>query len=199
MYYTLMGLTLLSTPSSYLIVNCLYFSRWSFYYLKKKSLLLCIFCNTLERGAFEAALSSFTLHMPKHTSHTHTHTHKRELALSMHCLFQCQSVSCSRRCLLNSFLHAECTSLIPHFLTFLVPVTSHSRCPTALLTSGRRAQEMKETGVVGGEDEADGSRRSINSLSSWWLLWEGRKGWGERESQINDWIHLTVQESRFNV
>lgn len=198
MYYTLMGLTLLSTPSSYLIVNCLYFSRWSFYYLKKNP-YCCAFSVILwkeEPLKLPCLVSHYTC---PNTLPTHTHTHKRELALSMHCLFQCQSVSCSRRCLLNSFLHAECTSLIPHFLTFLVPVTSHSRCPTALLTSGRRAQEMKETGVVGGEDEADGSRRSINSLSSWWLLWEGRKGWGERESQINDWIHLTVQESRFNV
>lgn len=146
---------------------------------------------------FNFYFSSLTLHIPKHTSHTHTHTYKGKLALSMHCLLHCQSVSCSRRCLLNSFLHGERTSLIPHFLTFSVPVTSRSRCPTALLTSGRRAQGMKETGVVGGEDEADGSRRSINSLSSWWLLWEGRMGPGERWAQINDWIHLAVQESRF--
>lgn len=50
---------------------------------------------------------------------------------------------------LNSAPRAH-LSLILAFLTFLMPVTSRSRCPTALLTNGGREQEKKETGVDGG-------------------------------------------------
>lgn len=74
MYYTLMGLTLLSTPSSYLIVNCLYFSRWSFYYLKKNP-YCCAFSVILwkeEPLKLPCLVSHYTC---PNTLPTHTHTH----------------------------------------------------------------------------------------------------------------------------
>lgn len=88
-----------------------------------------------------------------------------------------QSPSSTHYCLLNSCMHFKPTSLLLLRLTIWVPVTSWcSRCPTAPLTNGGSERERKETGVDRGEDAAYGSRGSINSLSSWWLLWEG--GWG---------------------
>lgn len=80
-----------------------------------------------------------------YTSHTHSH-------------FPCINNSHVNPLPLNSFLRFKHTSLILLFLTFSVPVTSRSRCPTALLTSEGRERERKETGVDRGEDEADGSR-----------------------------------------
>lgn len=76
MYYTLMGLTLISTPSSYLIVNCLYFSRWSFYYLKQNP-YCCAFSVILwkeEPLKLPCLVSHYTC---PNTLPTHTHIQAR--------------------------------------------------------------------------------------------------------------------------
>lgn len=98
-----------------------------------------------------------------------------------------QSSTLTHYSFLSSFTLFRPTSLILLPLMIWVPVTSRSRCPTALLTNRGREREKKETEVDRGEDEADGSRGSINSLFSWWLLWEG--GWGVFISQL-PWFSL---------
>lgn len=84
------------------------------------------------------------------------HTHF--LSILRHLSHQSSSL-CSHFCLIDSFVNLKHTSLILP-LKIWVPVTSRSRCPTALLTDTGRERERKETGVDRGEDEADGSRGS---------------------------------------
>lgn len=109
-----------------------------------------------------SASSNSNLHAHTHPSHKRRHT----LSLSMHHCLSRQSSSVTHYCLLNSFMRFEPTSypspsqiLSASDITLTLP-----HCPTYKWREG--AGRGKETGVDGGEDEADGSRGSINSLSS---------------------------------
>lgn len=122
---------------------------------------ICYTCKSLwSCTSWTSALSNSTLHTRTDTRALTFHASPPLMSVLLIFLLLCQA-------------HLSFILLSP---IISVPVTSCSCCPTALLTNAGREWERRETGVDRGEDEADGSRGSMNSLSSWWLLWEG--GWG---------------------
>lgn len=115
--------------------------------------------------------------LPYLTSYCNTHL--------LHAHFLCNTVCRISPHGLTTFsaTHVCASSTPPSSFTF-----SRSQCqwhhahvaPLPYLQREGGSRRGKETGVDRGENQADGSRGSINSLPSWRLLWEGGRGVGIR-------------------